>query len=253
MGIRRIIKNYIYKSKYKISKNDLSTISELNYLITGANSGIGLALTKEVLSQKNKVFATFRKENKNLLEIKDKNLHVLQCDQENEAEINKVGEDLREKEINVIINCAAIADPNDQKFGAIDYKFFLKMLMINSLSISKFTEVVLKYSKKNSLKLVLNISSSMGSIKLNNQANSYMYRVSKSTLNAVTKNMSIDLKRRFNVCSFALCPGMIKTKMLPTGLVSPELCSKKILNLINGFDDSLNGKFVDLSKKEIPW
>ena len=117
--------------------------------------------------------------------------------------------------------------------------------MINSLSISKLTEVILEYSKKNCLKIVVNISSTMGSVELNQQANSYMYRVSKSTLNSVTKNMSIDLKNRFNVNVFAVCPGSIKTKMLPTGLITPEVCSKKILNIINGFDDSLNGKFIN--------
>jgi short-subunit dehydrogenase len=253
MGIRRIIKNYIYRSKYKISKNEISPVVKLNYLITGANSGIGLALTKEVLNQKNKVIATFRKENKNLLEIKDENLYILKCDQESITDIDKAGELIKEKEINVIINCAGIADPNVQKFGSIDYKLFLKMLMINSLSISKLTEVVLEHSKKKCLKIVLNISSTMGSIELNHQANSYMYRVSKSTLNSVTKNMSIDLKNRFNANVFAVCPGSIKTKMLPTGLITPEACSKKILNIINGFDDSLNGKFIDLSKKDIPW
>ena len=253
MGIRRIIKNYIYRSKYKISKNELSPIIKLNYLITGANSGIGLALTKEILNQKNKVIATFRKENKNLLEIKDENLYILKCDQESISELDKVGELIKEKEINVIINCAGIADPDVQKFGGIDYKLFLKMLMINSLSISKLTEVILEYSKKNCLKIVVNISSTMGSVELNQQANSYMYRVSKSTLNSVTKNMSIDLKNRFNVNVFAVCPGSIKTKMLPTGLITPEVCSKKILNIINGFDDSLNGKFINLSKENIPW
>jgi short-subunit dehydrogenase len=253
MGLRRILKNFLYRSKYKIKKNQLAPLKELSYLITGANSGIGLALTKEILNQKNKVIATYRKDNKKLLEIKDNNLQILECNQENVDDIEEIKNFIKDKPINIIINAAGIGDWKEQTFENIDYNFFQKMLMINSLSIIKLSEIIIKYSQKNSLKIILNITSTMGSISLNNSGNSFIYRVSKSTLNSVTKNMSVDLKNRFNINVFAVCPGSIKTKMNPEGLVNPEVCSKNILNIVNGFDEKLNGKFIDVSNKEIPW
>jgi FlaA1/EpsC-like NDP-sugar epimerase len=47
MGLRRLIKNYIYRKKFSAPKNLIvKKIENNNILITGANSGIGLELTK---------------------------------------------------------------------------------------------------------------------------------------------------------------------------------------------------------------
>ena len=49
MGIRRLIKNFFYKLKYKNKKVIIKKIKGKSILITGANSGIGLGLVKELL------------------------------------------------------------------------------------------------------------------------------------------------------------------------------------------------------------
>ena len=71
MGLRRLIKNYIYKKKFYISENKTlpKKINNQRVLITGANSGIGLALTNKFLDFNNTVIATFNKNNENLLKI----------------------------------------------------------------------------------------------------------------------------------------------------------------------------------------
>ena len=47
MGLRKIIKKAVYNLKYIKKKNN--SISNSSFLITGASSGIGLALTKNLL------------------------------------------------------------------------------------------------------------------------------------------------------------------------------------------------------------
>ena len=99
----------------------------------------------------------------------------------------------------------------------------------------------------------MNISSTGGSIKNNNLGNAYIYRTSKSALNSITKNMSIDLKRRFNINVFAICPGNVKTNMNMNGILDADICAKNLINILESSNDELNGKFIDLKKTEIPW
>ena len=81
MGLRRFFKNYIYKKKFdiKISESE-NVVRNKNILITGANSGIGLALTKRFLDFDNKVIATYKQNNENLLKIKNQKLILCECD-----------------------------------------------------------------------------------------------------------------------------------------------------------------------------
>ena len=64
MGLRRFLKTYLYKKKFK-KKNYSINLNNKNILITGSNSGIGLALTKILLENNNKVFAVIRVDSNN--------------------------------------------------------------------------------------------------------------------------------------------------------------------------------------------
>ena len=82
MGLRKKIKKFFYTRKFS-KKNYLANINNKNILITGANSGIGLALTKKTLALDNKVLATYRENSTNLEFIKNKNLTIVKYDQRN--------------------------------------------------------------------------------------------------------------------------------------------------------------------------
>ena len=80
MGLRKKIKKFLYQRKFH--KNNLElNIKNKNILVTGGNSGIGLALTKNLLSLNNKVFSTYREDGQNLMAINDLNLTVVKLDQ----------------------------------------------------------------------------------------------------------------------------------------------------------------------------
>ena len=90
MGLRTKIRRYLFARKFK-SKNILnSNYSGKNIFITGANSGIGLELTRKFLNLNNKVFATYRKNSENLDKINNKNLTLIKCDQKNLSEIESI-------------------------------------------------------------------------------------------------------------------------------------------------------------------
>ena len=109
MGIRKKLRNFFYKRKFKINNYLQLKFSEKSVLITGANSGIGLALTEKLLDLNNTVYATFNKSSENLIKIKNKNLFLIKCDHSNLEEIDNIKNIILQKPINLIINNAAVS------------------------------------------------------------------------------------------------------------------------------------------------
>ena len=158
MGLRRFFKNYIYKKKFDIKvKESENVIRNKNILITGANSGIGLALTKRFLDFDNKVIATYKQNNVNLLKIKNQKLILCECDQSNIKNAENLNEYVKENAVNIIINNAGVWGGDKQNFNNINYEDFVSASNINAISIIRICEIVLKYSKN--LNSVVNISS----------------------------------------------------------------------------------------------
>lgn len=254
MGLRRLIKNYLYRKKFDISESKIivNKINNQNIIITGANSGIGLALTKKFLELDNKVFATYNQTNDNLLKLTRDNLKIFQCDQSDIDNIDKLKDYINNVPVNIIINNAGIWGGKNQNFNKIDYGNFLKTSNINAISILKISEIVLKYSTKNTLKSILNISSQYGSTEHNTTGRDYVYKGTKSMMNSFSKNLSIDLKKNYGVNVFSICPGSVKTKLNPGGVLNPEIVALNIIDILKD-TDKYNGKFIDLNKNELTW
>ena len=255
MGLRTKIKKFLYTRKFS-KKKYLTNINKKNILITGANSGIGFALTKRLLELDNKVLATYRESSENLKCIKDKNLSIVKYDQRKIYEFKDLEEKIKETSVDLIFNCAGVFGGSfeDQQIEKLDFRKFQEVLMVNSISILKIMQIILgnKSSGKN-LEVLVNISSDAGSIELNNQGNAYIYRTSKTALNSITKNMSLDLNTRFKTVVFAIDPGNVQSGMNPGGQIKTDVCANLIIDLISSNIQSLNGKFINLLGKEIAW
>ena len=255
MGLRTKIRKFLYTRKFS-KKKYLTNINKKNILITGANSGIGLALTKRLLELDNKVLAIYRENSENLTSIKDSNLSIIKYDLKKINESKNFENKIKETSIDLILNCAGVFGPSfdNQEIESLDFEKFQEVLMVNSISILKIIQIILynKFSKKN-LEILVNISSDAGSINLNNEGNAYMYRASKTALNSITKNMSIDLMRRFKTIVFAIDPGNVRSGMNPGGQLKSDVCANLIINLISSNVHLLNGKFVNLLGDELPW
>ena len=265
MGLGIKIKSFFYIKKFaKIfymqkfrKKKYFVNINKKNILITGANSGIGFALTKRLLELDNKILATYNENYNNLKTIKDKNLSIIKYDQKEINESKNFEEKINDTPINLILNCVGIfgtSSNEDQQIEKLDFKKFQEVLMVNSISILKIMQIILnRKSSQDNLEILVNISSQFGSIKLNNQGNAYMYRTSKTALNSITKNMSLDLMSRFKTIVFAVDPGNVQTRMNPTGLMKASVCANLIINLMSSNVQLMNGKFVNLLGEEIAW
>ena len=92
----------------------------------------------------------------------------------------------------------------------------------------------------------------MGSISLNKEGDYYYYRTSKTLLNSITKNLSMDLKQK-NISVYCIHPGNVKTKLNSAGIISPKFASQKIINICAENNLKFSGKFIDINKNILEW
>ena len=250
MGLRTFLRNFLYLKKFKRKVKNLN-FSGNKVLITGGNSGIGLELTKKCLYLNNKVVGIFREKSDNLEKIDNTNLKLIRCDLSKVNEYKNIEENLINEKIEIVFNCAGRLGPINQEIENFDFETFNKVLMINALSTLKISQILI--NQKHPLKLIVNISSDGGSIELNEDGEFYIYRISKTALNSITKNLSLILSKKYNINVMAIDPGDVKSNMNPGGLIETKDCVEMIIDIISKNPDNLNGKFVNLLNKEIPW
>ena len=255
MGIRKKIKNWLYERKYQNFRFEDFEVKNATVLITGANSGIGLELAK-VFQNSNKVLAFYNRNSENLDKISSQNLEKFSLDLTdlNQKCLERLENYLRKNKPNIIINNAVYNKvPDETELLEINHQSYLDSFKISCTSILKIIQLALKDS--NELKTIINLSSTRGSIKNNTEGMHYRYRATKASMNAISKSLSVDLKKKFDINVITLSPGEILTELNPNGLIYPDVCAKKIFHFL-GIESlaDFNGKFIDISTyEEINW
>ena len=218
------------------------------FLITGANKGIGYALTCEVLDKGYDVIALCRDTSNtiNLDELnsayKD-NLEIFKADVANEDRLRDISDSI--DGIDVIICNAGIMGA---KGGMFDQQntpnTILNILMTNIagpfFTIRAFLEK-LKTSEKPKIAI---ISSHMGS-QQHGSSNAYFYRASKAAVNNLMVTFSNELQS-YNISVAAFHPGWVRTDMGGEhASLSPEQSAKALFKLIMKLNMEDSGNFFN--------
>jgi NAD(P)-dependent dehydrogenase (short-subunit alcohol dehydrogenase family) len=229
-------------------------------LITGANRGIGLELTKQYLANGCTVITTCRDKNSavELISLKNKFAEKLLIESMDIAYPEQI-EELANKlsiesiKIDLIVNNAGYLDRDNQSIHAINYAHAEMSYKVNSLGPLYLTHCFLSLMNKEGLPKIAIISSDMGSLSLQQNLAWYGYRMSKAAANMLAVNLSKELTDD-NIAVVAIHPGWVKTDM--GGFTANEDVDDSavgIMKVITNLSINNSGGFYDFNGDELPF
>ena len=240
--------------------------------ITGANRGIGLALVKNLVLRNKasnspvKIFACSRHASKDLVELSPF-VKFIKLDVISPASVDsaykQISTELGSCGLNRLINNAAIMTGGKGAIGC-SLDTLIESFRVNVAGVHSMTQsfyplleraAICKSSAQSSSisAAIINVSSELGSIQ--NTTNSYnaAYRVSKTSLNMLTKCTASDLIHE-NILCFAVNPGWTQTRMGgPRAPLSPDQASEDMLYMVENCNLLHSGRFFGRNFVPIPW
>ena len=222
-------------------------------LITGCNRGIGLEFVRQYAADGWRVLATCRNPRaaKELAAVAgDVKIHAL--DVADDYQVKALAKTLADIPIDLLINNAGVGGPEDE-FGKTPANDWLEVLRVNTIAPMHVVEQFIGSLEAGQRRVIVNITSKMGSIADNTTGGSYIYRTSKAALNMVAKGLAQDLKgKRMIVVVFH--PGWVKTDMGgPRALVPPKASVAGMRTKIAALTPADSGKFFNYDGQPIPW
>ena len=218
-----------------------------NVVITGANRGIGLAMTRIFQEQGDNVYALCRRSS---VELSELSVHVItDIDVATDQGIKNMKRALSGVGIDVLVcNAGILRDENliDMNIATIREQF-----EVNALAPLRIVDVL--QSNLNQDGKVAMITSRMGSISDNGSGGRYGYRMSKAALNAASVSLSKDLASE-DIAVGIYHPGYVQTDMVNHGgVISADESAGRIVNLINKLTMKNTGVFMHSNGEPLPW
>lgn len=226
-------------------------------LITGANRGIGLGFTEQLLEQGHHVIATCRHpEQAELLHsarMRSEKLEVIQLEVNDDDQIDQLVEVVGDRAIDrLILNAGVYGEQGDNE-NCVMRDNLRRVIETNSISPLKLASQLWPAVQKSDEKLICAISSKMGSIADNHSGGAYAYRASKTALNALMFSFAQDIKD-YGVQVLLFHPGWVKTDMGgEQALIDVQASVKGMLALMDDARAYHTGTFLEYDGVELDW
>jgi NAD(P)-dependent dehydrogenase (short-subunit alcohol dehydrogenase family) len=228
-------------------------------LVTGANRGIGLEFARQYGDDGWRVLACCReparaKELQEIVGAHEDRVVALALDVADAHSRSTLARKLGDEPIDLLIHNAGIYGPNGVRFGhGTDEQAWIEVFRVNTMAPLKLTELLVDNVAASKRRVIAAMSSGMGSIADNTSGSAYLYRSSKSALNAVARSLSIDLAAK-KIKVVALCPGWVQTDMGGTKAPLPVARSvaglRRVLDELKSAD---SGSFIRYNGERVPW
>ena len=188
-------------------------------MVSGANRGIGREIVRQLAERGVTTILGSRDEEKGRVaaEGMDGNVRVRQLDATDEKGIAQLAYDIEEEfgRLDVLVNNAGISIDRGQHGVDADLDVVRESLEMNLFGAWRLCEVFVPLMQRNRYGRIVNVSSGMGA--LNDMGGgSPAYRVSKTSLNALTRILASEL-RGMGILVNSVCPGWVRTDMGGSG------------------------------------
>ena len=233
-----------------------------NIAIIGSSGAIGNAFVEHYIkhSSVENIFTFSRNANDHVSE----KVSSFKIDVESQDSIEKAAGQVKEHIIDRIIIASGIL--HTESFGPeksikdLNYETFAKVYSINTIGPALIGRYFIPLMNKNEKSVIAFLSARVGSISDNSLGGWYSYRSSKTALNQIVKNFSIELKRiNKNAIALALQPGTVESKFsepfkknVSKGkLFTPDYSVELLSQVIEGSSANESGSLLSYDGKII--
>jgi NAD(P)-dependent dehydrogenase (short-subunit alcohol dehydrogenase family) len=237
---------------------------EPTVLITGANRGIGLELTRQFAARGSKVIATARKvadaTDLKALAKGNQNIIVETLDVTDPAGMAALAAKYKDQPIDILLSNAAIT-PRLQtaytgKVEKLDVGVARRSFETNALGAINLAAAFMPHVMASTQKKMVFISSKAGSFGEGPKGPiMYEYRASKAALNMLVHTLSFETKNK-GIIAVLLSPGTVSTEPAPgefgyglnikqPNTITPQVSAGNLIKLMDKLTPAQNGKFLD--------
>lgn len=179
-------------------------------LVTGASSGIGRDIARQLHAAGHEIYAVARRSDK-LEELKNElktNIHTITADLGNHDECISLYESLKGENIDILVNNAGFGTFG--RFCEIPKEKELEMININIVAFHTLTKLFLNDFREKNKGYILNVASSAGFMIGPLLAT---YYATKAYVLRLSEAISCELKKEGSKVKISvLCPGPVKTE-----------------------------------------
>ena len=216
-------------------------------VVTGANRGIGLELTRQLAARGDSVVAICRKSSAELnglpVEI------YANVDVSDERSVAELANGFDGEPIDMLINNAGIL--SSESLEQLDWERMRRQFEVNTLGPLRVTSALLPYMAP-SCKVGI-VTSRVGSMADNGSGGMYGYRLSKAAANMLGVNLARDLKPR-GIAVFLLHPGYVRTGMTNgQGYADPDEAARGLIERMTTLTLAESGTFWHANGESLPW
>ena len=226
-------------------------------LITGANKGIGLQLTRLYAEQGDKVIACCRNPG-GADDLKalaaDHDIDVKTVDVGDDASVAALGKDVAGVTIDVLINNAGTVGPGmeNQTLTTLDSAGWLDAFSVNSIGPVRVLQAVLDGLKAADAAKVMTVSSQYGAMAFDMPA-VYSYSTTKAAVNKFMRLAAIELGKE-GMSVGLVHPGWVQTDMGgPTADLTATESATGIKGVIENMTADNNGGFWKWNGEDHAW
>jgi len=227
------------------------------WMITGANRGIGLALTMELLRRGDHVVAAARDPwggaLAELASVHVGQLTPLELDVTSDKSVAAAKQAFDGRPIDVLVNNAGVYGPRDRQSALdMDFKAWREVFEVNVYAPLRVAQAFLPNIEAGSGRKIVTITSRMGSIG-SNPSGAIAYRSSKAAVNMVMVGFG-NAVRDSEVAVLLFHPGWVRTDMGGGGAdIPPTESAAGLIATIDASGMRETNSFRNWKGETIPW